>query len=63
MNSLLELFCNVDDFCQWFVPSWGSQLLSGGEVQRQPNRSLSSSEILTILIHFHPSHYRDFKAY
>jgi transposase len=63
MNSLLELFCDVDDFCQSFVPGWQTQLLSAGEIQRQRNRSLSISEIITILIHFHQSHYRDFKAY
>ena len=63
MNSLLELFCDVDDFCQSFVPSWRKQLLSTGEIQRQRERSLSLSEIMTILIHFHQSHYRDFKAY
>jgi transposase len=63
MDSLLELFCNVDDFCQIFVPIWQKQLLSAGDIQRQRDRSLSISEIMTILIHFHQSHYRDFKAY
>jgi len=63
MNSLLELFCDVDDFCQDFVPVWRKQLLSAGEMRRQRERSLSVSEIMTILIHFHQSHYRDFKAY
>lgn len=63
MESLLELFCDVDDFCQSFMPKWRRQLLSAGEIQRQRKRSLSLSEIMTILIHFHQSHYRDFKAY
>lgn len=63
MESLTELFCDVDDFCQEFLPVWRKQLLSTGEVQRQRKRSLSISEIMTILIHFHQSHYRDFKAY
>jgi len=63
MNSLLELFCDVDDFCQIFVPVWRKQLLSAGAIQHQRERSLSISEIMTILIHFHQSHYRDFKAY
>lgn len=63
MESLTELFCNVDDFCQEFLPVWRKQLLSAGEVQRQRRRSLRVSEIMTILIHFHQSHYRDFKAY
>jgi transposase len=38
-------------------------MLSAGEIQRQRERSLSISEIITILIHFHQSHYRNFKAY
>jgi hypothetical protein len=63
MDSLTELFCDVDDFCQAFLPAWRKQLLSAGEIQRQRERSLSVSEIMTILIHFHQSHYRDFKAY
>jgi len=63
MDSLLELFCDVDDFCQSFVPAWKCQLLSSGVCQRQRDRSLSMSEVMTILIHFHQSHYRDFKAY
>jgi transposase len=63
MDSLTELFCDVDDFCQTFVPNWQKQMLSTGEIQRQRARSLSISEIITILIHFHQSHYRNFKAY
>jgi hypothetical protein len=63
MASLLELFCDVDDFCKAFLPEWRKQLLSVGEIQRQRERSLAVSEIMTILIHFHQSHYRNFKAY
>lgn len=63
MDSLLELFCNVDDFCQAFLPQWNRHLLSSGQKQRQRDRSLTTSEIMTILIAFHQSHYRDFKAY
>ena len=33
------------------------------ENQRQRERSLSMSEIMTIMIHFHQSQYRNFKAY
>lgn len=63
MDSLLELFCDVDDFCQAFSPHWNHHLLSSGQKQRQRDRSLTTSEIMTILIAFHQSHYRDFKAY
>ena len=63
MNSLLELFCDVDDFCKDFLPVWQKQLLSSGLIRRQRQRSLYMSEIMTILISFHQSHYRDFKAF
>lgn len=63
MDSLLELFCDVDDFCKGFLPIWNKQLVSSGKMQRQRARSLILSEIMTILIAFHQSHYRDFKAY
>lgn len=63
MDSLLVLFCDVDDFCKAFLPIWNQQLLASGQKQRQRARSLTISEIMTILIAFHQSHYRDFKAY
>ena len=63
MESLLELFCDVDDFCQTFLPHWRDQLIASGKIKRQRARSLTGSEIMTILIAFHQSHYRDFKAY
>jgi len=61
--SLLELFCHVDDFCQSFLPYWQREQLASGWRQRHRARGLSLSEVLTILILFHQSHYRDFKAY
>jgi transposase len=63
MESLLELFVHVDDFCQKFLPALEQYLLSSGAVKRRRGRSLSISEVMTILIHFHQSHYRNFKAY
>lgn len=63
MDSLLELFCDVDDFCKAFLPKWEEKLITSGEKKRQRERSLTISEIMTILITFHQSHYRDFKAY
>jgi transposase len=63
MESLLELFIHVDDFCQAFLPNLQEHLLNNGAVKRRRARSLSVSEVMTILIHFHQSHYRNFKAY
>jgi hypothetical protein len=61
--SLLELFCRVDDFWLVFAPRWNQALLHSGQIKRQRTSQLAESEIMTILIHFHQSHYRDFKAY
>jgi hypothetical protein len=61
--SLLALFCDVDDFCLEF-----EQYLEQGRVgqargKRGPKPVLSLSEVMTIIIHFHQSNYRHFKAY
>ena len=63
MLSLDALFCDVDDFCQIFEPLWHQELLKSGQKSRRRYRSLSISEILTILIAFHQSHYRNFKHF
>jgi hypothetical protein len=63
MFSLEELFCSVDDFCQVFEPQWQRQLLSHNLQVRNRKRSLCLSEIMTILIGFHQSCYRNFKTY
>ena len=60
--SILKLFCHVDDFCQWLVTRENAELL-GVTRKRGPAPRLSLSEVMTILIHFHQSRYRDFKAY
>ena len=59
--SLLELFCEVDDFCQDFSSWLRSKQLK--ESRRGPKQRLSSSEIMTIVINFHQEGYRDFKHY
>ena len=61
--SLEDLFCDVDDFCRRFLPVWHRQQLQYQERQRLRGGRLALSEIMTILIHFHQSHYRNFKAY
>jgi transposase len=57
------VYCDVDDFCQVFLPVWQRQLLTSGERRRQRAGRLTLSEILTILIVFHQSQYRTFKAF
>ena len=63
MFSLDALFCDVDDFCLAFEPEWQKKLLIHGGRKRRRAKSLSLSEIMTILITFHQSHYRNFKHF
>jgi hypothetical protein len=61
--SLLELYCHVDDFWKEFREYWYRQLLTAGKMKRVRQTNLSESEIMTIIILFHQSNYRTFKAY
>ena len=63
--NLVELFCPVDDFCQAFEGAWIRHQLTTGPRRRRRRRAghLCLSEIMTLLIWFHQSHYRDFKAF
>ncbi|MBC8137268.1 MAG: IS982 family transposase [Fibrella sp.] len=66
--ALTELFCKVDDFCQQEVATKDTikpclPLLQPMIRRRNRSRSLCQSEILTLLIAFHQSNYRTFKAF
>lgn len=63
MDAIIDLFCNIDDFCQLVEPMIHQQLLEHQVKKRERVPRLSVSEIMTIIIHFHQSHYRDFKHY
>ena len=63
MDKLDDVFCDVDDFCKVFIPEWEKQQLSDGSRKRQRPGRMTTSEIMTIIICFHMSHYRDFKNY
>ena len=61
--NLEELFCDVDDFCQVFLPQWHQSLLANQTRKRLRSAQMSESEIMCIVIHFHQSGYRHFKHY
>jgi hypothetical protein len=61
--SLLALFCNVDDFCLAFEQYLEQHRIGQAKGKRGPKPVLSLSEVMTIIIHFHQSNYRHFKAY
>ena len=58
-----ELFCKIDDFCLAFEESFKSKLIAHKTTQRVRKSQLCLSEVMTIVINFHRSSYRNFKAY
>lgn len=62
-NTLIELFCFVDDFCKIFYPEWEKHLVEVGLKKRCKLSRLAPSEIMTIFIYFHIIRFRDFKTY
>ncbi|PCS24139.1 Mobile element protein [Candidatus Enterovibrio escicola] len=63
MNNLDAIFVDVDDLCLTFLPVWKKYLISSGIKQRNKLSCFSVSEVMTIVIAFHQSGYRDFKTY
>jgi hypothetical protein len=61
---ITTLFCEVDDFCKNYSVN-KSLMIALGERKRyrQREKSLSPSEIMTLVIYFHASGYRNFKMF
>ena len=61
---LTTLFCDVDDFFKIYSSNQQTfELLERGRQRRNRQKSLSPSEIMTIVIYFHASGYRHFKTF
>lgn len=58
---IVALFCNIDDFYNQYKKQSRKKLTD--KVRRNREGYLSKSEIMTILIYFHSSNYRNFKHY
>jgi len=63
MSALVELYCSIDDFWKSFKIEWDKHLISNTENTRGPEPELSASEMMTIVILFHQSHFRNFKNF
>ena len=61
--NILTLFFDIDEFCKLFEPLWRKHLLAENAKQRNRKRSLSLSEVMTILVLFHLSGYRNLKQF
>lgn len=63
-NQLTRIFCEIDDFCKEFSDYITTKMLpTSSKGQRGPRCRLSDSEIMTILIVFQSSGFRNFKKY
>ena len=60
---IVEIFCEIDDFCKSFLQQQNSKVLPNPCRKRQRESQMSISEIMTIVILFHLSHYRTFKDF
>lgn len=63
MVNLEALLNDVDDFCKTFEPEWQKRLIECASRQQRRDRSLTMSEVMTILILFQVTGYRDFKTF
>lgn len=61
--SLLSLFVDVDDFCQEYQTYMAHFQLEATISRPGPKCRLTLSEVMTIIVYFHQSSYRNFKAY
>jgi Transposase DDE domain len=60
---IVTIFCDIDDFCRSLLTERLPALPSGSTPHPRRANSLSLSEVMTILVWFHASHYRTFKHY
>jgi len=60
---ILPLFFEIDEFCQTFEPVWNKHLLAHICKKRNRRRSLALSEVMTIMVLFHQSGYRNLKQF
>ena len=66
MNAnLVEIFYIVDEFCKEIEKTMEGHLVASNPAKKTRKRAftMSDSEVITIMIMFHQSHYRDIKAF
>jgi hypothetical protein len=63
LDRLVEVFCEVDDFCKAFEEQWKAYLISNGSAPRGPEPGLSASETITLLLVLHSSRFKYLKNF
>ena len=62
--NIIEIFCFLDEFCKYFEPELKKRAIStSGKLHRNRPGRMSDSEIMTILVLFHTSRFRDLKSF
>ena len=61
--NIVTIFCEIDDFCRSLLSARYPQLPGRSASSSARANSLSLSEVMTILVWFHASHYRTFKHF
>lgn len=60
---IVTIFCDIDDFCRHLLTPQHPQLEARSLQSKYRPLCLTLSEIMTILVFFHASHYRTFKHF
>jgi hypothetical protein len=65
-DRLVERFCEFDDFCQKIRAEWEAYLVADGhapERKHGPEAGLCDSEIMTLVVLYHSSQFKNFKTF
>lgn len=60
---IVEIFCDIDDFYKQYITNSANKALPLPAGKRNRKTEMSESEMMTIMILFHLSHYRTFKDF
>src|SRR5438270_11079926 len=60
---IVTIFCDIDDFCRHLLTAQYPQLETHSGQKKHRSRGLTLSEVMTIVVFFHGSHYRTFKHF
>jgi len=60
---IVTIFCDIDDFCRHLLTAQYPHLAAHSSQSKHRPLCLTLSEVMTILVFFHASHYRTFKHF
>jgi hypothetical protein len=63
MNKLIDIFYDVDDFCNKYLPVWEAKFIANGAKKRKRESKMLMSEYMTIVISYHQSNHRAFNNF